>query len=125
MRKSAAGQVLLVTLAMIVNFICSFLDARENPYISISGSARQLAVGDADGDGRNELFYATFQGQVGCVNPRNGQHLWQTLLSGFPFDLKTADLDADGTPEVLVASSDGALYVILGQRQIAVDFPAQ
>ena len=87
------------------------LNANETPYIPVHGSAWQLAVGDADGDGRNELFYATFQGQLGCVDPRNGRHLWQTPLGGFPFDLEVADLDGDGTPEVLVACSDGALNV--------------
>jgi outer membrane protein assembly factor BamB len=49
--------------------------------------------------------------QLGCVDPRSGEHLWQAPLGGFPFDLKAADLDADGTPEALVACSDGALYV--------------
>jgi hypothetical protein len=88
------------------------LDANETRYIPVHGSAWQLAVGDADGDGRNELFYATLQGQLGCVDPQGGRHLWQAPLGGFPFDLEAADLDAEGTPEVLVACSDGALNAL-------------
>jgi len=90
------------------------LNANETPYIPIHGSAWQIAVVDADGDGRNELFYATFQGQVGGVNPRSGRHLWKAPLGGFPFDLEAADLDAGVA--CMVGCADGGLILELAHH---------
>jgi hypothetical protein len=45
----------------------------ESPYLTVDGSAWRLATGDVDGDGRDELIYATFQGAVGCLDLPDGR----------------------------------------------------
>ncbi len=44
-----------------------------------------------------------------CAWSESGTHLWDTPLGGFAFDLASADLDGDGTDEILAASADSAV----------------
>ncbi|MBE7539679.1 MAG: hypothetical protein HS122_14870 [Opitutaceae bacterium] len=64
------------------------------------------------GDAARAIYCAAYDGTVLCLT-QQGVLLWKTKPSaGFPFDLASGDIDADGFDEALVASSDGGLYAI-------------
>jgi len=72
---------------------------------------RVLAL-DADGDGREELLYAGYAGGLFCQDAASNEVLWRTSVGGFPFCLKSADLDSDGAGEILVSSSSLDVYAL-------------
>lgn len=87
--------------------------AAANPrYIAITGSAWRLALGDMNGDGKQELIYGAYDGAVRCVNPETGTLLWEAVLGGFPFAVATADVNGDGRSAVFAACADGVLYAL-------------
>ena len=55
---------------------------------------------------------AAYDGAVLCYTPEGKLHWKAETGEGFPFDLCVADIDSDGLDEIMVASSDGVLYVI-------------
>jgi hypothetical protein len=81
--------------------------------IAAAGNAWHVAAGDTDGDRRDELVYACYDGRV-IARRGDGdfEQLWEYPTGAFPFDMSVADLDGDGRAETLVASADGRLYVI-------------
>jgi outer membrane protein assembly factor BamB len=69
------------------------------------------AVADVNGDSIPEVFLATLDGRIACLS--SGRPLWR-LSGGGPFYASPAlaDLDADGTLELLVAGRDHFLYCL-------------
>ena len=73
---------------------------------------RFLVPGDFDGDGKMELIAAALStGLYHLTPPTGGKGAWTTALidadsSGFEHATYVADLDADGKPEIYVASDD-------------------
>jgi hypothetical protein len=87
--------------------------ARVEPF-AIETSAWQLVWTDLEGDGAEEILYASYSGRLtvqafGAAGA--GAVRWRVELEGFPFFLGVHDLDGDGKREVLAASSSGALRV--------------
>ncbi|HID23381.1 MAG TPA: VCBS repeat-containing protein, partial [Planctomycetaceae bacterium] len=80
----------------------------------------QATLVDLDGDGRIELVYGSSTGDLvatklppGRVSGRGAKTLWRFDNFGYAVNrLRAADLDADGKPEVAVASGSGYLYVL-------------
>ncbi len=65
------------------------------------------AIGDVDGDGFSEVVYGTDNGHVYCLD-RNGAVKWR-WTGNMPFGrsgINLADLNGDGTVEVLLARSN-------------------
>jgi len=84
-----------------------------------------LAVGDINGDGKNEVVVGSNSSKVYAYNGIGD------LLSGWP---KTtggevivapvlADVDNDGSNDVIVGSTDGKIYVWKGNGNIISNFP--
>ncbi len=44
-----------------------------------------------------------------CAWDEAGKHRWDAALGGFVYDIATADLDGDGTDEIVVAGADGVI----------------
>ena len=97
-------------IGLALGFSADSAHAASTPYLPIKGSAWRLALGDVDGDGRNELIYGAYEGAVRCINPANGRLLWEQPIGGFPFAVTAADVDGDGKAEVFAAGADGCLY---------------
>lgn len=57
----------------------------ESPYISITGSAWRLALGDVRGDGTKQIVVGLYHGAVSCIDPARSRVLWEQPLGGFPF----------------------------------------
>ncbi len=71
-----------------------------------------LRCGRTSADGEGVLVAAAMDGSILCFS-KDGELLWKNEENGaLPLDLDVADLDGDGRDEVLVASADGALYVV-------------
>jgi hypothetical protein len=96
-RRYDEGVATPVVIARIDDFLCRFLTA-----------------GDVDGDGRRELVAAAFKSGLWLLRPGDNPRTdWQVTSidrdsSGFEHATLLADLDADGTDELYVASdTDG------------------
>lgn len=82
---------------------------RDARYLPIQGSAWRLALGDTNGDGRNELICGHYEGALSCLDPVSGQTAWRRPLGGFPFAVAAADINGDGRAEAFAACADGSL----------------
>ncbi len=81
---------------------------------------------DLDGDGAEELI--VLRGNVAHAMTAAGETLWRYEAGGKMLSVAHADLDGDGTLEVLLGSADENLYVVNAldgelQRQHHVDVP--
>lgn len=67
-------------------------------------------VFDADGDGQNELLIGLGTGfdlqprGVLALDPRTGQELWRYLVGFYPNNIEIADLDGDGSQEIVIGA---------------------
>ncbi len=95
------------------------------------------AVADVNGDGALDVVIAGTDGRL-YVSDRNGNELATWIESGtgkegLPYGTGTvgvsesspivADIDGDGTPDVLMGAEDGKLYAYTGAGQPAAGFP--
>ncbi len=86
----------------------------------------QATLVDLDGDERVEMVYGSSTGDLLCakfpetgVSNRGAKTLWRFDNFGYGVNrLRSADLDADGTAEVIVASQTGYLYVLDGHGRV-------
>jgi len=93
-----------------------------------------IALGDTDGDGRDELVTASAtsnnqyaDGLVTVYDPKRNIPLWQTTPTTFGrcvwegiFDVALHDIDGDGAAEIFVAGDcirDGVLHVLDGKTR--------
>jgi outer membrane protein assembly factor BamB len=75
------------------------------------GASSNCVACDIDGDGREEFLYAN--GKL-LRAVRNGKVVWEiNLLAGIT-QLAVADVDGDGTSEILAGAEDGKMYCIDG-----------
>jgi len=81
----------------------------------LDGTPRLHDVGDADGDGRTEV-YATVSGQVLAIETADGDIDWRTDLGGAErqssFAPVLGDVDGDGTDDVVAVANDGTVVVL-------------
>ena len=91
-------------------------------YTQAIGSAWHLAFGQADDDETAELFYATYEGYVACLDTDTQKTLFTYNLGAFPFSLVVVDLDGDGIDEALVATAEGELLAIDRKGQLRWSF---
>jgi len=86
----------------------------------------QATLADLDGDGRVEMVYGSSTGDLLCarfpetgISNRGAKTLWRFDNFGYGVNrLRSADLDGDGTAEVILASQTGYLYVLDGRDHV-------
>ncbi len=98
------------------------LEARWSRELGPTGSFDAPYVGDVDKDGELDLLIATLGGKVLCLS-RDGTPKWEAEIGGRLNHRPTvADLDADGTQEVMVAPQDDTdpLVVLRGTDGVEI-----
>jgi len=100
----------------------------------VDGPFHAIDVGDIDGDGTQEIVFASFKSDSGyddgtlfIYDAQTHALEWQSpanMFGGYAWtgihDIKIGDVDDDGNQEIVVATDklyDGALYVIDGQTK--------
>jgi hypothetical protein len=78
-----------------------------------SATVQGMAVGDINGDGKNEVVYAEWTGMVYAVDS-SGNVLW-TFRTGWYDNIAIGDLRGDGKKEVVIASADCHVYCLDGK----------
>lgn len=87
-------------------------------------------VCDLNGDGVSEVLQTDERGTVWCFNSLTGTPIWQAQVSGIPVSPAVGDLNADGTPEIVVATGAGLIFAldrsgaILWEREIGGTSPS-
>lgn len=80
---------------------------------------------DLNGDGVEEFI--VLRGDAAVCLDAEGKHLWRYQTGGQNRAVTSADLDGDGTPEVLLGSDDEHVYVLNAageeQKRFHCDFP--
>ncbi len=69
----------------------------------------RLAAARSTAEGKQSLIVGSTTDDRVCVWDERGQRRWEATLPGFVFDLCCADLDGDGTDEILTAGADGSI----------------
>lgn len=72
------------------------------------------SVGDIDGDGKNEIVFATESLEVYALNGEDGSLLWKFIPGDIISAPSLADVDEDGILDVLFNSADGRIYALKG-----------
>lgn len=91
--------------------------------VSISGEPQAMDLGDVDGDGKVDLVYIAKQKgsdkyylrtvqNVGTPDAAAGAELELTELKDKPLDLRVADIDRDGRPDVMVIRPYGPVLLV-------------
>ncbi len=76
------------------------------------------AAADVDRDGVDEVIQTMIDGRVYCIDD-DGSVLWKFDLDNDEIELSApsvADMNQDGTPDILFGASDGYMYVLHGNN---------
>ena len=136
-RRDAAGRQLLVTSYSPANHFfwegtsdtASYLyslkpDGRPSWRVTTGAvhSGSRVALADLDGDHEDEIVVGQMWGRresaapgslsVAVVDPADGRFVRSAALPAGAAELRAADLDRDGRPELLVAGQDERLYCL-------------
>ena len=80
-----------------------------------SGPYNGVVSADLNGDDRDEFLFAANDRLVAvCAEVQTGRILWEVTLAGRIGLPSIADVDGDGTAEILLTCADGALYCLDG-----------
>lgn len=100
-----------VLFSLCVVFSNAF--AADVEYLDVRGSVFQLAVDDIDGDGADELVYATYDGWVRCADAETGRNeRWAHRFDSFPTALLVRASGPAAAPRIFLTDVDGRLTAL-------------
>ena len=82
-----------------------------------SGHGQGLDVWDVDGDGDMEVAVENYDNKVFLLDGRTGSVLWSKEKSWYGRDVVIADVDEDGTSEIISGAGQVAAYDPLGNLE--------
>ena len=75
------------------------------------------ALGDIDGDGKQEVIVGSYNRNIYALNGENGSFLWSYTTGGSILSSPAlGDIDGDGRLEGVVGSYDGKVYALNGEN---------
>ncbi|WP_254272040.1 PQQ-binding-like beta-propeller repeat protein [Haloarcula marina] len=87
--------------------------------VDVAGTPRLHDAGDADDDGRTEVYAGVAGGTVLAVDTATGETDWRTSLGGgerqATYAPRLADVDGDGGDEVVALTNGGTVAVLDGR----------
>ncbi len=84
-----------------------------------------IAVGDIDGDGSREVFYADGQGRLYCLSSRGEEKRCFTAGDWIESAPALGDVDGDGEMEVVFGAANGNAYCLSSGGALKWSFPAR
>lgn len=97
------------------DFACiNVADGTERWTLPVGASATNAIACDADNDGAAEFLFGTSHGDLVAVGDAGGQPrvLWRKAFDAAVGAPIAADVNADGSSEVIVCTADGVLWVL-------------
>ena len=102
---------LVIDTGRIIVYQYSMADSIFVPvWVGPDGDVLQISFGDVDGDGEIEVIAAfpwAGEGRIMIIGYNQGQYQVEATITDFPYALSptvAADLDNDGTPEIVTAT---------------------
>lgn len=90
----------------------------------LEGFGAQIALGDLDGDGHDEILAANDMNTAArALDPETGTELWRKELNGYPPDLFVVDLDPAPGAEAVVHERYAALSILAGTTGALIRTP--
>ncbi|MBP7586633.1 MAG: VCBS repeat-containing protein [Thermoanaerobaculia bacterium] len=90
----------------------------------LEGFGAQIALGDLDGDGHDEILAANdLYTAARALDPETDSELWRKELNGYPPDLFVADLDPAPGAEAIVHERYAALSILAGSTGALIRTP--
>ena len=109
--RSIPGCLALFLVA--IGWLARAASAAEVDYLAVRGSAFHLAVDDLEGDGADELIYATYDGWVRCADAATARtEHWAYRIDHFPTALLVRAERRGAAPCIFVADVDGRLTAL-------------
>ncbi|MGQ9706480.1 MAG: FG-GAP-like repeat-containing protein [bacterium] len=117
--------LIFLLLLGLSSFIHSYTEEWVINYAGTKATISSPAIGDVNGDGRNEVVIGSGTGEIYVLSGSGD------LIPGFPVDVGSGiqsspvlvNLDADSALEIVFGCDDGRLYAFNGNGSIVSGFP--
>lgn len=100
-----------IFLSLLVSSCAEYQEDSKIQYIKSAGNAWHIQP-VIHKDREEQIVFANYEGQVGLKNMANQENQWLYEANAFIFDLKTGDIDMDGSVEIVFVTADGTLTVL-------------
>ena len=91
----------------------------------LEGFGPQIALGDLDGDGHDEILAASdFDNAARALDPETNSELWRLAGSYYPPGLLVADLDPEPGTEAIVHERYAGISILVGATGELIRAPA-